>query len=285
MATSVNFLLSSVFVALAFFLVRESYSFHLPEGRPRSSPRRPHHLLAVNPLRLSENSLNDNKRHYPNKRSESESSERRTFLADILSKVSVAAVAGVVSSSLAPTTAALAATDVIATGIIKVTPIAHTFVIKGGSAPKPVRENDATRFFTNARVVYLFDGNPIENNLAQEVTDLTTKRKAERGPGVTPGDVQILTMTTQLNVEKIAETAKQMPEGDVLLVGPIPSRGTATDGKILADTASTLGTFVGGKSGGGVISVLLDGPKENLKLNESGFPASELLWYSLPSRK
>ena len=164
-------------------------------------------------------------------------------------------------------------------------------------SPKPVRENDATHFFTNTRVVYLFEGkNNNENNndnLAQEVTDLTTKRKAERGPGVTSGNVQTLTATqfkskegSVVPVDKIVETAKQMTEGGVLLVGQIPSRGTAADGKILADAASTLGTSIGGESGGGVISVLLNGPKENLKLNESsGFPASELLWYSLPPRK
>merc|ERR1719343_976365 len=38
---------------------------------------------------------------------------------------------------------------------VKVTPIAHTFITSSG-ATKPIRENDATRFFTNARVVYLF---------------------------------------------------------------------------------------------------------------------------------
>jgi len=76
-----------------------------------------------------------------------------------------------------------------------------------------------------------------------------------------------------------------MPDGDVLLVGPIPSGGTAEDGKLLAGTASRIGTFVGGKQGNGVISVLLNGPTENLKLVESGFPTSELLWYSLPPRK
>ena len=51
--------------------------------------------------------------------------------------------------------------------------------------------------------------------------------------------------------------------------------------QILADTAAALGTFVGGKVGGGVISVLLDGPTEGLLLNENGYPASELLWYSI----
>jgi len=294
-----------LFVVLAIVLVRESYSFHLLGGRSprrqyqyRSQCQRQHQSLlhAINPPKLSENSL----------KTDSNFSERRTFLSDVLlGGVGVGTTSSLVL--LAPATEALAAattsTDVIATGTIKVTPIAHTFVTKGGM-PKPTRENDATRFFTNARVVYLFEGgnsnsnsenNDTNENLVQEVTDLTRKRKAERGPGVTPGEVQTLMGSAQLKwkagnpvselVKEVAGKAKAMPDGDVLLVGPISSGGTAADGRILAETATSLDTFVGGNKEKGIISVLLNGPKENLKLSESGFPASDLLWYSLPSRK
>lgn len=211
--------------------------------------------------------------------------------------VTVAGAAISASTLLSPSEAVAAGTDVVSAGTIKVTPIAHTFLTTGGTpSPKPVRENDATRYFTNARVVYLFDGKDgfIDNlAVAEEVTELTTKRKAERGPGVTPGNVQTLA-PSQLTwkggdrgtvVPTVVEAAKQMADGDVLLVGPIPTGGTADDGKLLASTAYTLGTFVGGKKEQGVISVLLNGPKENLKLSESGFPVSELLWYSLPPKK
>lgn len=178
---------------------------------------------------------------------------------------------------LAPETA-LAGPDTVS---LKVTPLAHTFITSSGVA-KPIRENDATRFFTNARVVYMFEGNPgASSALASEVRDLILKRKSERGPGVTPGSVQ--SMATG-RVDVVVATARQLPEGDVLLVGPIPSGGTAADGKLLAETADSLSTFVGGKLGGGVISVLLDGPREGLKLEESGFRTSELLWYSLQSK-
>jgi hypothetical protein len=46
-------------------------------------------------------------------------------------------------------------------------------------------------------------------------------------------------------------------------------------------TAEALSIFVGGKTDGGVMSVLLDGPKEDIKFQESGYPTSELLWFSI----
>jgi hypothetical protein len=202
--------------------------------------------------------------------------DRRTFLDDSFK------VALISAATLLPTLIpSQAATASDLTSSIKVTPLAHTFITSSGTA-KPIRENDATRFFTNARVVYIFEGkggvNPL---LAKEVVDLTVKRKSECGPGVTLGTVQIM---TNGSVDAVVAEARELPDGDVLLVGPILSGGTAVDGKILSETASSLGNFVGGKIGGGVISVLLDGPQENIKFVESGFPTSELLWYSLPSR-
>jgi hypothetical protein len=179
---------------------------------------------------------------------------------------------------------------------IKVSPLAHTFVTATGTA-KPVRENDATRFCTNAKVVYLFEGKDTNANLAGEMLDLTVKRKAGEGPGVTPGKVGVLsskkafadvaaglgldTTSKAESIDYVVATAKTMPEGDVLFVGPIPSAGVATDGKILADTAAGLGTFVGAKTGGGVISVLLDGPRQDVEFEAGGYPVSDLLWYSI----
>ena len=265
---SLSFLVSSVWVMLAVFLLGETSSFQLlvpPEGK-RSIP------------------------------SDEEHQPRRAFLTDLLSKGAAVGVGGVISSFSLPQYArAAAAPDVVSIGKIKVTAIAHTFVTTGKSpSPNPIRENDATRFFTNARVVYLFVGsNDDENNvkLAQEVTDLTRQRKAEKGPGVTQGNLQTLNTNIKqeespsATVARVVKAAKQMPEGDVLVVGPIRSTGTGGDGRLLADTASGLGTFVGGKKEQGVVSVLLNGPKENLKLIESGFPTSELLWYSLSPKK
>jgi hypothetical protein len=200
------------------------------------------------------------------------------------------------SSTLLPQPA-LSAVD------IKVTPLAHTFITASGAAAKPIRENDATRLFTNARVVYLFEGKnkKADANIASEVLDLTVQRKAGQGPGVTPGSVNVLSSTksfvdaalgmgvsaataTSEAQDAVVAAARAMPEGDVLLVGPILSGGTAADGKVLSEAAKALGTFIGGKKEGGVISVLLDGPREGLQLEESGYPISELLWYSLPSK-
>mmetsp|Transcript_22667 Transcript_22667/g.63078 ORF Transcript_22667/g.63078 Transcript_22667/m.63078 type:complete len:297 (+) Transcript_22667:250-1140(+) len=288
---------SALFIAIVVLFATESCSFRCP--RQLQSQTRTLLRAFAHQSEPSENSRRDD-RHF---------SDRRKFISDGLSGLVGGASVGAVSSPplllllLAPTpgasTAAAATTptptpDVIATGAIKITPIAHTFVTTGGM-PKPIRENDATRFFTNARVVYLFEGGSGGANMVQEVVDLTKKRKADRGPGVTPGEVETLVGAAQLKwkaggsvsqlVNEVAGKAKTMPDGDVLLVGPIPSGGTAADGTILAETASALDTFVGGKREKGIISVLFDGPKENLKLVESGFPASELLWYSLPSKK
>jgi hypothetical protein len=40
---------------------------------------------------------------------------------------------------------------------------------------------------------------------------------------------------------------------------------------------------VGGKRERGVISVLVDGPREGLVLEQGGYPVSDLLWYSRPT--
>lgn len=179
---------------------------------------------------------------------------------------------------------------------IKVTPIAHTFVTSGG-AIKPLRENDATRFLTNARVVYLLEGPDSNVDLPSEVLVLTVKRKAEQGPGVTPGQIHVagsksfvdyassLGVSTQvlkeLSAQTVAQAAAKLPEGDTLIVGPVnKSGGIAADGELVSDTAQALGTSVGGGKSGGVISVLLDGPRKDLAAEESGYPLSTILWYS-----
>lgn len=217
-----------------------------------------------------------------------------------LSRRTFVGVVGTVALTVStPETGAAAAPD------IKVTPLAHTFITASG-AVKPIRENDATRLFTNAKVVYLFQGKDASPDLATEIVDLTAKRKAGEGPGVTPGNVEVLSSSASMidfatslgkgnnNVgtistknetqDAVVAAAKSMKDGNVLLVGPIPSGGTIADGKVLAETATSLGTFVGGKTGNGVISVLLDGPRSGLQLEEGGYPTSELLWYSLPPR-
>lgn len=185
------------------------------------------------------------------------------------------------TTAFVPDAALVANAAASTTANIKVTPVAHTFVANPGQAPKPTRENDAERFLTNARVVFLLQGNSGNDPgpLAVEVIELTKQRKAGSGPGVTPGEVCVLKSGS---VDAVVKAAKQMPDGDVLLVGPLPSRGVATDGRLKADTAAALGSFVGSQTGGGVISVLLDGAQNNIKLVEDGYPTSELLWYSLP---
>lgn len=76
---------------------------------------------------------------------------------------------------------------------VKVTATAHTFLTSSGSF-RPIRDDDdATRLFTNARVVYLFQSpEAISENLVLEVLDSTVQRKAGTGLGVTPGKVEVL---------------------------------------------------------------------------------------------
>jgi len=186
---------------------------------------------------------------------------------------------------------------------IKVTPLAHTFITASG-APKPLRENDATRYLTNAKVTYLFTGDSSDNHatLSNDVLKLTNTRKIEQGPGVTPGCIHVATMSkstidlaTSLNLKttkvsdfsatSIAKIASSLPDGDTLVVGPILSAGVAKNGEILADCSKALNGFVGGSKSGGVLSALLDGPKTNLDMIAQGYPISTILWYNAQSGK
>lgn len=179
---------------------------------------------------------------------------------------------------------------------VKVTPIAHTFITSSSSV-KPLRENDATRFLTNAKVAFMLEGDNAEKDLASVVLQLTTKRKAEQGPGVTAGNIHVVSssekiieigkslgITTEspraIDAPTIASLASKLANGDTLLVGPIFSQGTGTDGKIVAETAKLLGVGVGGAKSGGVLSILLDGPK-TVELEQDGLPLSTILWYSI----
>mmetsp|Transcript_43009 Transcript_43009/g.43730 ORF Transcript_43009/g.43730 Transcript_43009/m.43730 type:complete len:295 (+) Transcript_43009:140-1024(+) len=284
------------FKVLSYFLllIVQIRSFHFNHGGGEAGGRMAFRI-AFAPARKSTSNNYLKETNYCNS-FEQEGLERRNFLIDIsTTMIATATVAIVFPVRPEIVSANDDSKTIIATGSVKVTPIAHTFIMSSGSI-KTVRENDATRYFTNARIVYLFDGKSINggnnnnNNIsvAKEVIELTIKRKTDRGPGVTAGNIETMDVPTSISTTKIVEIvtakAKLMPDGDILLVGPLPSTGTTSDGKILANTASNLGIFVGGKSGGGVISVLLDGPRENLIIEESGYPTSELLWYSLPSR-
>jgi hypothetical protein len=181
---------------------------------------------------------------------------------------------------------------------IKVTPIAHTFISSDGATVKPLRENDATRFLTNAKVVYMLEGKEANADLASLVLQLTTKRKADQGAGVTPGKIHVLSSSKEflsaaenlglatevvkdLSASTISAAATKLPVGDTLLVGPTASGGTAADGKLVSETAKALGVAVGGAREGGVLSILLDGPRADVVLEENGYPISTILWYNV----
>lgn len=181
---------------------------------------------------------------------------------------------------------------------IKVSPLAHTFIISKSDA-KPVRENDATRILTNAKVVFMFYTDNNYETLSKEIFDLTLKRKIGEGAGVNPGrvcyaslggnskfiptDDATVTFTKISKIDDIS-TKIQYEKGDVIFIEPLPSRGTLNDAKMLADTAKQLGVDVGSKKSGGVVSVLMNGPRapnNSLKIIEDGFDAATLLWYDI----
>jgi len=190
----------------------------------------------------------------------------------------VASTAAIVTSSLLvefPTSPSSPGNSIANAVDIKVTPMAHTFVTgitKGQGVVKPTRENDFTRFLTNAKVVLLFTGDGSTGG-EQEVTKLTKERKAGEGPGVTPGNI---VMSAANKVTSLEKEVSSLGKGDTLIV-TIPSASFAGDRKAAADSATSLGLFLGGAKEGGVVSVLVDGSK-SVTIEESGY---DLLWYSL----
>ena len=181
---------------------------------------------------------------------------------------------------------------------MKVTPIAHTFVSSATTdkvAVKPLRENDATRFFTNARVVHVFyDGDDSKaEKVFKEVLDLTVKRKNGEGAGVTPGTVHILcdgSCDAYNDIDGLSVSNKSLKgllgdigTGDVVLIPPKKSGGTVTNAKIVEATGSELNLSVGGQKSGGVISLLLNGPRdsETLVVSDGRYSTSTILWYGI----
>ena len=176
------------------------------------------------------------------------------------------------------TFAAVAATSALsppalADVTVKVTPLAHTFVTSSGTI-KPIRENDATRILTNARVVVLTTGSGSTSSGAQEILDLTVQRKAGKGAGVTAGNVKVL-QASSVTANAIQDAARSMPTGDVLFVGPVSSKGSvAEDAKLVSEVASSMNLKVNSE----VVSVLLDGPTSFGSTDQ----LATILWYQIP---
>jgi len=133
---------------------------------------------------------------------------------------------------------------------INVTPLVHTFLVSNEGKVKPIRENDATRYLTNAKVVYLFQGSSADSTIVNEILNLTVKRKTEQGPGVTPGKVQAMLtypgfgiddnqlqsistfVDSSISKNDVVKKVRDLTEGDVLVVGPITSKGITENGKV-----------------------------------------------------
>jgi hypothetical protein len=185
------------------------------------------------------------------------------------------------------------------TSSIKVTPIAHTFIssVSNTKTPvKPIRENDATRLFTNARVVHLFYNGQDDAaiNAARELLFLTVKRKAGGGAGVTPGTVHFLAGDSGdlysdvaglsfLQDSSLKTALGVIPAGDVVIIAPKKSNGTIINGMLVEKSAIDNKLEVGGSKSGGVISCLINGPSdpETIAILDGGYSTSTILWYGL----
>ncbi len=221
---------------------------------------------------------------------------RRTFLG-----ISVVTLTGGASGGLLSISPATAASGNSVTQTIKVTPVSRTFVTSMKSSEKapsikPLRENDATRFFTNARVVHTFYGG--DDSMAVEsmknILDLTMKRKIGKGAGVTPGEVHLLSdLSGTFSIDGLSnlnssdadlkEVLAKLPSGDVVFLPPTKSGGTIANAKIVEETGARCGLDLGGEKGGGVISILLNGPRnsEAVVVSDGGYLTSTILWYDI----
>ena len=222
------------------------------------------------------------------------------LIATSLPKEPSSATTGSRSSALETSTTITASTTTV-TQTIKVTPVAHTFISSvsndGKITIKPLRENDATRYFTNARVVHLFYNGENEKAIqtVKEILELTIARKAGQGPGVTPGRVHILSNNNEvedvfsniaglsiLKEPALKYALANLPSGDVVFLSPKKSNGTIINGMLVEQSALTCGLDVGGGKSGGVISCLMNGPRdpETIAVLDGGYTSSTILWYT-----
>jgi hypothetical protein len=222
---------------------------------------------------------------------------RRSFL----QKVTVASCSSTIPLFV-PKQAFATSTTPLITQTVKVNPIAHTFVLSttANKPPsiKPLRENDSTRFLTNARVVHVFyDGEEEKSQKTfGEILDLTVKRKKGEGAGVTPGAVHYLSgdgggvysnidglsvLKGSTSSQSLKTVLEKLPSDDVVIVSPKKSIGTVGNGKIVEETGTVCGLDVGGQRGGGVISLLLNGPKdpEPIIVVDGDYSTSTIVWY------
>lgn len=129
---------------------------------------------------------------------------------------------------------------------------------------------------------------------AKDILQLTVQRKVGQGAGVTPGKVHLLLNgvedeTTYSNIPglellkdpslKFALT--NLPVGDVVFLPPKKSNGTIINGMLVEQSALTSGLEVGGTKSGGVISCLINGPKDpdSIAVLDGGYTTSTILWY------
>mmetsp|Transcript_23637 Transcript_23637/g.35035 ORF Transcript_23637/g.35035 Transcript_23637/m.35035 type:complete len:278 (+) Transcript_23637:88-921(+) len=234
---------------------------------------------------------------------DSNNSSRRSFL----QKSVILTAAPFTSIPFLPQPAAAETGTVTAS--IKVTPIAHTFIssVSNTKTPvKPIRENDATRFFTNARVVHLFYNGQDDAAIkaAKELLLLTVQRKQGAGSGVTPGTVHFLTNANAnggfgsstgdlyssvpglaiLDDSSSLKTALSIiPSGDVVIIAPKKSNGTIINGMLVEKSAIDNKLEAGGSKSGGVISCLINGPSdpETISVLDGGYSTSTILWYGV----
>jgi hypothetical protein len=81
----------------------------------------------------------------------------------------------------------------------------------------------------------------------------------------------------------IKDAIKTLPPNDVIVIPPIKSKGTVANGMLIEKSASDNGLLVGGSKSGGVISCLVNGPRDPdpVVVIDGGYSTSTILWYGV----
>lgn len=79
------------------------------------------------------------------------------------------------------------------------------------------------------------------------------------------------------------DAIRSLPPSDVVIIPPIKSKDTVANGMLIEKSANENGLQVGGSKSGGVISCLVNGPRDPdpVVVIDGGYSTSTILWYGV----
>lgn len=79
------------------------------------------------------------------------------------------------------------------------------------------------------------------------------------------------------------DALRTLPPNDVIVIPPKKSEGTVANGMLVEKSANDNGLQVGGSKSGGVISCLINGPRDPdpVVIIDGGYSTSTILWYGV----